>query len=45
MNSDTEKWLKICRALKEAGKEASYYYQQGEQIVGKDRLAKLLNDE
>lgn len=45
MNSDTDKWLKICRALKEAGKEDSYYYQQGEQIIGKDRLDKLLNDE
>ena len=43
VDEDKEKWVKICRALKEAGKEDCFYYQQGEKIVGKAKLEKLLN--
>ena len=37
--------MKICRALKEAGKTDCFYYQQGEKIVGKEALEKLLDYE
>ena len=43
VDEDKEKWVKICRALKEAGKEDCFYYQQGERVVGKAKLEKLLN--
>ena len=43
VDDDKEKWVKICRALKEAGKEDCFYYQQGERIVGKAALEKLLD--
>ena len=43
VDDDKEKWVKICRALKEAGKTDCFYYQQGEKIVGKAALEKLLN--
>ena len=43
VDDDKEKWAKICRALKEAGKEDCFYYQQGERIVGKAALEKLLD--
>lgn len=43
VDTDKEKWVKICRALKEAGKTDCFYYQQGEQIVGKAELEKLLD--
>lgn len=43
VDDDKEKWVKICRALKEAGKEDCFYYQQGERVVGKAKLEKLLN--
>tara|TARA_Y100000401_G_C8319317_1_gene224336 strand:+ start:1692 stop:1877 length:186 start_codon:yes stop_codon:yes gene_type:complete len=43
VDEDKEKWVKICRALKEAGKTDCFYYQQGERIVGKESLEKLLN--
>ena len=42
VDTDKEKWVKICRALKEAGKTDCFYYQQGEKIVGKAELEKLL---
>ena len=42
VDDDKEKWLKICRALKEAGKEDCFYYQQGEKIIGKAKLEELL---
>ena len=29
VDDDKEKWVKICRALKEAGKTDCHYYQQG----------------
>ena len=44
VDNDKEKWVKICRALKEAGKTDCFYYQQGERIVGKEALEKALND-
>ena len=43
VDEDKEKWVKICRALKEAGKADCFYYQQGEKIVGKEALEKLLD--
>ena len=43
VDEDKEKWVKICRALKEAGKTDCFYYQQGERIVGKEALEKLLD--
>ena len=43
VDDDKEKWVKICRALKEAGKTDCHYYQQGEKIVGKEALEKLLD--
>ena len=43
VDEDKEKWVKICRALKEAGKTDCFYYQPGERIVGKAALEKLLN--
>ena len=42
VDEDKEKWLKICRALKEAGKTDCFYYQQGERIIGKAKLEELL---
>ena len=44
VDTNVDKWVKICRALKEAGKTNSFYYQQGEKIVGKDRLKELLGE-
>lgn len=42
--SETEaKWLKVCRALKEAGKTDSIFYLQGERVIGAARLKKLLD--
>ena len=43
VDEDKEKWVKICRALKEAGKTDCFYYQQGVRIVGKAALEKLLD--
>ena len=43
VDEEKEKWVKICRALKEAGKTDCFYYQQGERIVGKAALEKLLD--
>lgn len=44
VDESVDKWVKICRALKEAGKTESYYYKQGQSIVGKKKLEELLND-
>ena len=44
VDTDEEKWLKICRALMEAGKQDCFYFQQGESIIGKDRLKELLGE-
>ena len=44
VDTDEEKWLKICRALKEAGKQDCFYFKQGESIIGKDRLKGLLGE-
>tara|TARA_B100001121_G_scaffold297093_1_gene303150 strand:- start:551 stop:736 length:186 start_codon:yes stop_codon:yes gene_type:complete len=43
VDESIDKWVKICRALKEAGKTDSYYYKQGQSIVGKEKLEELLN--
>jgi hypothetical protein len=44
VDSDVDKWVKICKALKAAGKDDCYYYQQGESIVGKAKLEELINE-
>tara|TARA_B100001142_G_C13872447_1_gene476589 strand:+ start:391 stop:576 length:186 start_codon:yes stop_codon:yes gene_type:complete len=43
VDDDVDKWVKICKALKAAGKTDSFYYQQGETIVGKAKLEKLID--
>ena len=43
-DGDRDKWLKICRALKEAGKTSSYYYKKGEEIIGAKKLRELLDE-
>ena len=43
-DSDRDKWLRICRALKEAGKTTSFYYKKGEEIIGAKKLAELLDE-
>lgn len=45
VDDDKEKWLKICRALKAAGKENCFYYHQGEKIIGRDKLKELLSND
>ena len=43
VDTDVDKWVMICKALKAAGKTDSFYYQQGESIVGKAKLEELMN--
>ena len=43
VDDDVDKWVKICKTLKAAGKTDSFYYQQGETIVGKAKLEKLID--
>ena len=43
MDDDVDKWVMICKALKAAGKTDSFYYQQGEAIVGKAKLEELID--
>ncbi len=43
-DNDKDKWLKICRALKEADKTESFYYMKGEQIIGVKELKELLSE-
>lgn len=43
VDDDVDKWVKICKALKEAGKDDCHYYKQGESIVGKAKLEELIN--
>ncbi len=43
VDDDVDKWVKICKALKAAGKTDSFYYQQGEAIVGKAKLEELID--
>lgn len=44
VDTDVDKWVKICRALKEAGKTDSFYFKQGQKVVGEARLNELLGD-
>jgi len=43
IDDDVDKWVRICNALKEAGKDDCHYYKQGESIVGKAKLGELIN--
>jgi hypothetical protein len=43
VDDDADKWVRICKALKEAGKDDCHYYKQGESIVGKAKLEELIN--
>ena len=43
-DGDRDKWLKICIALKEAGKTDSFYYKKGEEIIGAKKLRELLDE-
>lgn len=44
VDKDVDKWVKICRALKEAGKTDCFYYKQGESVIGKQQLKELLGE-